>query len=153
MGVFIDEEGFEYEQDNLDESAVYDVKIKVVGVGGGGGNALEYMRKRIKGHEFMAKQYKKEYDEAEAAGGDVMSDLRDKIEFIAVNTDVAALKNKDKTLMRRIQIGKKTCKGRGAGGRPEMAGEGQRKHRHTEAPLSYLSAPEWAAVPVPEPLL
>lgn len=113
MGVFIDEEGFEYEQDNLDESAVYDVKIKVVGVGGGGGNALEY----------MAKQYKKEYDEAEAAGGDVMSDLRDKIEFIAVNTDVAALKNKDKTLMRRIQIGKKTCKGRGAGGRPEMAAE------------------------------
>ena len=113
MGVFIDEEGFEYEQGNLDESAVYDVKIKVVGVGGGGGNALEY----------MAKQYKKEYDEAEAAGGDVMSDLRDKIEFIAVNTDVAALKNKDKTLMRRIQIGKKTCKGRGAGGRPEMAAE------------------------------
>ena len=30
MGVFIDEEGFEYEQDNLDESAVYDVKIKVI---------------------------------------------------------------------------------------------------------------------------
>ena len=67
MGVFIDEEGFEYEQDNLDESAVYDVKIKVIGVGGGGGNALEY----------MAKLYKKEADETEAAGGDVMSDLRE----------------------------------------------------------------------------
>lgn len=119
MGVFIDEDGFEYEQDNLDESAVYDVKIKVVGVGGGGGNALEY----------MAKLYKKEADESEAAGGDVMSDLRDKIEFIAVNTDVAALKNKDKTLMRRIQIGKKCCKGRGAGGRPEVAAEAAKESR------------------------
>ena len=40
MGVFIDEDGFETELDNLDDTAVYDVKIKVIGVGGGGCNAL-----------------------------------------------------------------------------------------------------------------
>lgn len=119
MGVFIDEDGFETELDNLDESAVYDVKIKVIGVGGGGGNAVEY----------MAKLYAKEAEELEAKGGDVMSDLRDRIEFIALNTDVAALKSKDKNLMRRIQIGKKTCKGRGAGGRPEVAAEAAKENR------------------------
>lgn len=119
MGVFIDEDGFETELDNLDESAVYDVKIKVIGVGGGGGNAVEY----------MARLYAKEAEESEAKGGDVMSDLRDRIEFIALNTDVAALKSKDKNLMRRIQIGKKTCKGRGAGGRPEVAAEAAKENR------------------------
>lgn len=119
MGVFIDEDGFETELDNLDESAVYDVKIKVIGVGGGGCNALEY----------MAKLYAKEAEELEAKGGDVMSDLRDRIEFIALNTDVAALRSKDKNLMRRIQIGKKTCKGRGAGGRPEVAAEAAKENR------------------------
>ncbi len=119
MGVFIDEDNLDLEYDNLDESAVYDVKIKVIGVGGGGGNAVEY----------MARLYKKEAEELEAKGGDVMSDLRDKIEFIALNTDVAALRNKDKTLMRRIQIGKKCCKGRGAGGRPEIAAEAAKESR------------------------
>ncbi len=119
MGVTIDEDGFEIELDNLDESAVYDVKIKVIGVGGGGCNALEY----------MAKLYAKEAEEQEAQGGDIMSDLRSRIEFIALNTDVAALKSKDKNLMRRIQIGKKTCKGRGAGGRPEVAAEAAKENR------------------------
>lgn len=119
MAVYIDEDNFEYDLDDLDEKGVYDVKIKVIGVGGGGGNAVEY----------MAKLYQKEYDELEARGGDVMSDLRDKIEFIALNTDVAALRNKDKTLMRRIQIGKKCCKGRGAGGRPEIAAEAAKESR------------------------
>lgn len=119
MGVFIDEDNFEYDLDDLDDKAVYDVKIKVIGVGGGGGNAVEY----------MAKLYQKEAEELEAKGGDVMSDLRDKIEFIALNTDVAALRNKDKGLMRRIQIGKKCCKGRGAGGRPEVAAEAAKESR------------------------
>lgn len=119
MGVFLNEDDFEVDIDNLDDSAVYDVKIKVIGVGGGGCNALEH----------MAKLYAKEAEELEAAGGDVMSSLRDKIEFIALNTDVAALKSKDKTLMRRIQIGKKCCKGRGAGGRPEVAAEAAKESR------------------------
>ena len=58
MGVFIDEDNLDLEYDNLDESAVYDVKIKVIGVGGGGGNAVEY----------MARLYKKEAEELEAKG-------------------------------------------------------------------------------------
>lgn len=117
MGTFIDEDGFEL--DNLDDSSVYDVKIKVIGVGGGGCNALEY----------MAKRYAEEDKEIEERGGDIMSGLRDKIEFIALNTDVPALKKKDKNLMRRIQLGKKTCKGRGAGGRPEVAAEAAKESR------------------------
>ena len=117
MSVIIDDDNFEYELDDLDESAVYDVKIKVVGVGGGGCNALEH----------MAKLYAKEAEAAIQKNGS--STLLDHIEFIAMNTDVAALKKKDKTLMRRLQIGKKTCKGRGAGGRPEVAAESARESR------------------------
>ena len=51
MAVEIDEEGFSVESeepefDHLDESAVYNVQIKVFGVGGGGGNAVENMAKK-----------------------------------------------------------------------------------------------------------
>ncbi len=120
MSVIIDEDGFETEErDSFDDNAVYDVKIKVVGVGGGGCNALAH----------MAKLYAQEAEALAASGDDFMENLRKKIEFIAVNTDVAALKNKDKSLMSRIQIGRKTCKGRGAGGRPEVAAEAAKENR------------------------
>jgi cell division protein FtsZ len=79
--------------DMLDDN--YDVRIKVWGVGGGGGNAVEYMAKN-------------------GIGG---------VDYIAVNTDVPALKNKDKKLMKRLQIGKKRTRGRGAGGNPEVGCE------------------------------
>jgi len=51
VAIEIDEEGFaveseEPEFDHLDESAVYNVQIKVFGVGGGGGNAVENMAKK-----------------------------------------------------------------------------------------------------------
>jgi cell division protein FtsZ len=82
------------EVDELDVSG-YDVTIKVVGVGGGGGNALEFMAKN----------------------------MIEGVDYLAVNTDVPALRNKDKTLMRRLQIGKKRTKGRGAGGNPEVGCE------------------------------
>ncbi|MCL2036831.1 MAG: cell division protein FtsZ [Oscillospiraceae bacterium] len=91
------------EPDEIDgiEDSVYDVKIKVTGVGGGGGNALEYMaRNGIDG-----------------------------VEYIAVNTDVPALRGKDKKLMRRLQIGKKRTKGRGAGGNPEVGCESAQEDR------------------------
>ena len=117
MSVIIDEDNFEYDLDNLDDTAVYDVKIKVVGVGGGGCNALEH----------MAKLYASEAEEEIRRNG--ISTIRDHIEFIAMNTDVAALKKKDKNIMRRLQLGKKTCKGRGAGGRPEVAAEAARESR------------------------
>ena len=67
-----------------------DVNIKVIGVGGGGGNALNCM---------------------------VASGVQD-IEYIAINTDAKALNNSKATT--RIQIGAKLTKGRGAGNKPAI---------------------------------
>ena len=97
---------FEIVNDEIDEideleEAIYDVGIEVIGVGGGGGNALEYMAKNG----------------------------IDGVEYIVVNTDVPALKSKDKRLMRRLQIGKKKTKGRGAGGNPEVGCESAQEDR------------------------
>jgi cell division protein FtsZ len=65
-------------------------RIKVIGVGGGGGNALNRMIKsNIKG-----------------------------IEFIAVNTDAQALYHSEATT--KINIGKATTRGLGAGSSPEV---------------------------------
>ena len=116
MAIEIDEEGFaveseEPEFDHLDDNAVYNIKIKVIGVGGGGGNAVESMAK-------------KGLRDAKDKGSEDVD-----IEFVAVNTDVAALKNKDKTIMRRVQIGRKCAKGRGAGGRAEVGAEAAREDR------------------------
>lgn len=118
MAIEIDEEGFaveteEPEFDHLDDNAVYDIRIKVFGVGGGGGNAVEN----------MAKKGLRDKTSKDSAQDDV------DIEFVAVNTDVAALKKKDKTLIRRVQIGKKSAKGRGAGGKPEVGAEAAREDR------------------------
>ncbi|MDR2560024.1 MAG: hypothetical protein LBC86_10875, partial [Oscillospiraceae bacterium] len=102
MAIFYDEDGFAEElTDELDNNSVYDVNIKVFGIGGGGCNALEHMAKcGIPG-----------------------------VEYIAVNTDVPALRSKDKNLMRRLQIGKKTTKGRGAGGDPNIGAESAHEGR------------------------
>ena len=67
-----------------------DVNIKVIGVGGGGGNALNCM---------------------------VAAGVQD-IEYIAINTDAKALNNSKATT--RIQIGAKLTKGRGAGNKPAI---------------------------------
>ncbi len=67
-----------------------DVCIKVVGVGGAGGNALNCM---------------------------VQSGVQN-IEYIAVNTDAKALNNSKAST--RIQIGAKLTRGRGAGNRPAV---------------------------------
>lgn len=66
-------------------------RIKVVGVGGGGGNALNTM-----------------ITEGGIAG----------VEFIAVNTDAQALLNNKATI--KIQIGENLTKGLGSGGDPEI---------------------------------
>ena len=70
----------------FDQSAV----IKVVGVGGGGGNAVDRM---------------------------VESGIQN-VEFIAVNTDAQALRRSKADV--RIQIGEKLTKGLGAGANPEF---------------------------------
>lgn len=66
-------------------------KIKVVGVGGGGGNAISSM---VEGEEIQG------------------------VEFIAINTDAQILlANKAPT---KLQIGEKLTKGLGVGGNPEL---------------------------------
>lgn len=73
----------------FDPMEVDEVQIKVVGVGGGGGNAVNRMvRAGVQG-----------------------------VEFVAVNTDAAVLKLSQAD--QRIQIGEKLTRGMGAGGNPE----------------------------------
>lgn len=76
-----------------------DVNIKVVGVGGGGGNALNCM---------------------------VTSGVKD-IEYIAINTDAKALNNSKAAT--KIQIGSKLTKGRGAGNKPEVGAKSAEENR------------------------
>ncbi|MDR0330678.1 MAG: cell division protein FtsZ, partial [Chitinispirillales bacterium] len=74
----------------MDETFNAVAKLKVIGVGGGGGNAVNRM---------------------------VEAGLTD-VEFIAVNTDAAAL---DKSLAKtRVAIGKKLTGGLGAGANPDI---------------------------------
>lgn len=75
------------------------VNIKVVGVGGGGGNALDCM---------------------------VSADVKN-IEYIAVNTDAKALLNSKAPT--RIQIGAKLTKGRGAGNKPDVGMQSAEENR------------------------
>ena len=74
----------------LEGSASSGARMKVVGVGGGGGNAVNRMiEERLEG-----------------------------VEFIAVNTDAQALLSSKSDV--KIQIGKKLTRGLGAGARPEI---------------------------------
>ena len=74
----------------LDEEVTNATNIKVVGVGGGGGNAVNRM---------------------------VVSGLKD-VEFVAMNTDAQALQSSKAT--QKVQLGAKLTKGRGAGADPEI---------------------------------
>jgi len=74
----------------FDEDMSRNAKMKVVGVGGAGGNAIGRMI------------------EEELQG----------VEFVAINTDAQALKRIDSDL--KIQIGQKLTRGLGAGARPEI---------------------------------
>ena len=73
---------------DLDDNKV--VNIKVIGVGGGGGNAVNRM---------------------------VKCNIKD-VEFVAINSDKPALSKS--TATQKILIGEKVTKGRGAGARPEV---------------------------------
>ena len=91
--------GFEIDKNNdgfdLIDDFNYSTKIMVFGVGGAGGNAVGHM--------------------VEASIGDV--------EYVIANTDVAALRKKDGSLMKRIQLGRKLTKGQGAGNDPTKGQE------------------------------
>ena len=77
---------FELMDDNSQSSAV----IKVIGVGGGGGNAVEHM---------LAEQI-------------------EGVEFIIANTDAQALKNSSSATV--LQLGEEMTKGLGAGANPDI---------------------------------
>lgn len=73
------------------QEPVVGAKIKVIGVGGGGGNALN---------------------------GIAQAGIQGNVEYIAVNTDIQALKKS--AADRQIQIGAKLTHGLGAGAKPEI---------------------------------
>ena len=83
----------------LEETVTQNARMKVVGVGGGGGNALNRM-----------------IDEHVSG-----------VEFISVNTDAQALLNNKADV--KVQIGKKLTRGLGAGARPEIGRQAIEENR------------------------
>jgi cell division protein FtsZ len=85
---------FEFD-DSIDQMA----KIKVIGVGGGGGNAVNTM---------------------------IVSQVEG-VEFVAANTDAQALKNSRAPM--KLQLGAKLTKGLGAGANPEVGREAAKEDK------------------------
>src|SRR3990167_6922849 len=84
---FLGEEGAMFE---LGETSPQNALIKVIGIGGGGGNAVEHM----------------------------MSENITGVEFICANTDAQALgRSSARTI---VQLGEEITKGLGAGANPEV---------------------------------
>jgi len=85
---------------SFDEKGQDNAKIKVIGIGGGGGNAVNNMiRKGL-----------------------------DSVEYIALNTDAQALKNNMADIT--VQVGSNLTSGLGAGARPEIGREAVEENRH-----------------------
>src|ERR671936_1264360 len=89
---------FEFEE-NITQNA----RMKVVGVGGGGGNAVNRM----------------------------IEEHLEGVEFISVNTDAQALLSSKSDV--KIQIGKKLTRGLGAGARPEIGRQAIEENREEVA--------------------
>lgn len=85
---------------SFDEKSQDNAKLKVVGVGGGGGNAINNM----------------------------ITKGLDNVEYIALNTDAQALKENQADIV--IQVGKGLTSGLGAGARPEVGREAVEENRH-----------------------
>ncbi|MBK6487831.1 MAG: cell division protein FtsZ [Gemmatimonadetes bacterium] len=83
----------------FEENASQVARMKVVGVGGGGGNAVNRM----------------------------IEDQLESIEFISINTDAQALLASKSDV--KIQIGKKLTRGLGAGARPEIGRQAIEENR------------------------
>lgn len=77
----------------FEENLAINAKIKVIGVGGGGGNSIQTM----------------------------MKERIDGVDFVAINTDVQALKKND--AMVKIQIGSQLTRGLGSGSNPQVGRE------------------------------
>lgn len=85
----------------------YDTRILVFGVGGGGGNAVAHM---------------------------AQTEVTD-VSYVVANTDVGALRSMDKSRMKRVQLGRKTTKGRGAGNNPVIGKQAAEESREEIAAL------------------
>ena len=83
----------------FEENVAQNARMKVVGVGGGGGNAVNRM----------------------------IEEQLEGVEFISVNTDAQALMNSKADV--KIQIGKKLTRGLGAGARPEIGRQAIEENR------------------------
>jgi len=83
----------------LEENVAQGAKMKVIGVGGGGGNAVNRM----------------------------IDEHLSGVEFISVNTDAQALLNNKAD--KKLQIGKKLTRGLGAGARPEIGRQAIEENR------------------------
>ena len=81
--------------DDIDTSLASNAKIKVIGVGGGGGNAVQNM---------------------------IASGLRG-VQFVCANTDVQALNKNGASV--KVQLGEKLTKGLGAGANPAIGDVGE----------------------------
>ena len=81
-----------------DEPPSYGARIKVIGIGGGGGNAVNHMI------------------DAHIEG----------VEFLVANTDLQALKRSRAPV--KLQIGAKLTKGLGAGANPEIGRDAAAQH-------------------------
>ena len=109
----------------LDEEMQNVTNIKVIGVGGGGGNAVNRMV------------------EAGLNG----------VEFVAMNTDQQALVNSKAT--QKVQLGAKLTKGRGAGADPEVGQRAAEESKDEianalkGAQMVFSSPLAWAAAPAP----
>lgn len=84
----------------FDEQSQENAKIKVIGVGGGGGNAINNM----------------------------INMGLESVEYIALNTDAQALKASNANI--KIQVGTALTSGLGAGARPEVGREAVEENRH-----------------------
>lgn len=83
----------------LSESSPHSAVIKVIGIGGGGGNAVEHM----------------------------MQENIDGVEFICANTDSQALKRSNSQVV--LQLGEEITKGLGAGADPEVGRKAAEENR------------------------
>src|SRR6187397_3675571 len=83
----------------FEESAAQNARMKVVGVGGGGGNAVNRM----------------------------IDEHLEGVEFISINTDAQALLTSKSDV--KVQIGKKLTRGLGAGARPEIGRQAIEENR------------------------
>jgi hypothetical protein len=111
---------------NFDETSLMAARIKVVGVGGAGCNAVNRM---------------------------IDAGLRG-VDFVAMNTDMQALETSKSSL--RLQIGKTTTRGLGAGADPEIAVKPSKKiarpwRMRWKKATWCSSPPAWAVAPAPAP--